>query len=185
MQEFDDTEQRIETVIPIHTITLKAFTSPHGRDPIIADEAFCKTTGEKVARFGLEDKVIDREDELVLSRQPSNIEGFSIAHLGDWWGNGLIAIWDDKTNKIIAGQADGIPYVSPVYRGKYLGREIQLKAFETGLKTIHDGSFFSPGGLACRKSAHRFAVQRAVEQGLDVSAEVLKDYPEFTISPKI
>ena len=173
-----------DAVIPIHTIDLKDFTHPGGLPPVIADEEFCKGVGEKIANNSFLE-LIENENELLPCRRPSNLEGFSIAHIGQDWGNGLIAIWDDKTNQIVGGQANGVPYVLPEYRGKYLGREIQLRAFDTGLKTIHDGSFFSPGGLACRKSAHKFAVERALQQGIVVSDEVMADYPELTTSFKM
>ena len=71
----------------------------------------------------------------------------------------------------------------PEYRGLKLGREIQLRAFDTGIKTIHDAVFFSAEGLAARKSAHRFAVGRALERGLDVPEEVLADYPDLAPLP--
>jgi hypothetical protein len=124
-----------ENLIPIHTVTLKVFTSPQGREPHMADENFCKTVGERIAKNGFVE-LVENEAELLPLRAPSNVEGYSIAHVGESWGNGLIAIWDDKTGNIVGGQANGVPYVLPEYRGNHLGREIQLRAFDTGLSSI-------------------------------------------------
>jgi hypothetical protein len=75
--------------------------------------------------------------------------------------------------------ADGGRYVKPEFQGQGLGREIVLLAFETGIKKLDDRVFFSPSGLACRKFVHRLAVQRALDNGEDVSQEVLTDYPDL------
>ena len=168
--------------IHIHTVTLKEFTSPCGREPRIAGAEFCDTHGRTMSLSSFW-SVIENASEMERLREPSNVEGFSIAHQGDNWGKGIICIWDDATGQPVGGQAGGTPYVMPEYRGLKLGREIQIRAFETGLKRMDTGSFFSPEGLASRKSAHRFCVARALENGLDVPPEVLIDYPELIPVP--
>ena len=165
-------------IIPIHTVPLARFVLDRGKGPPMADADFLETSGPTIARRAFM-AVRAAAPDLEEKRHPSNVPGYSIAHDGENWTNGTIVVWDDATGIVVGGQAHGVPYVMPEYRGRNLGREIQLCAFQTGLKTINDPSFFSPDGLAARKAAHRFAVERAVEEGFEVSDEVLADYPHL------
>ena len=166
-------------VAPIHGYTLAAFTGARdGRTPSMVSASFLATTGRSLMEQAFE-KIQLEAASLWESRQPSNVDGYSIAHKGKDWRDGVIAVWQDATGKLVGGQGNGVPYVDPAFREQKLGREIQLRAFETGLKTLRDFVIFSPAGLAARKSAHRFAVTRAVEHGLAVRSDVLADYPEL------
>lgn len=165
--------------LPIYSHTLAEFTgSAAGRKPHIVSAQFLATTGRALMDAAFR-RVQNEAASMWADRQPSNVEGYSIAHKGHYWGDGVIAVWQESTGKLVGGQGNGVPYVAPPFREQKLGREIQLRAFETGLKTLGDGVIFSPAGLAARQSAHRFAVTRAVEQGIAVKAEVLADYPEL------
>jgi GNAT superfamily N-acetyltransferase len=167
----------------IHRVTLSEFTKATSGPPPMASEAFCAGPGRRISE-GAFARVLESAPSLEGGRVASAVPGFSVAWSGRGWGDGVICLWEDATGRVVGGQAGGVPYVLPEYRGLKLGREIALRAFETGLKKLSDGVFFSPEGLAARRSAHRFAVERAIGRGLAVPAEVLADYPDLAPAGK-
>ena len=168
---------------PLHEVPLARLScNRHGTPWRIADADWCETAGEKIARSGFNFLVERMEGEMRDLREPSGVEGFSIAHSGKGMTWGCILVWEDATDLPVAGQRQGTPYVRPEYRGRGLAAQVQLRAFDTGLKTVDDGVFFSAGGLAARRAAHRLAVERAVKQGVEVSEEVLADYPHLQVN---
>jgi hypothetical protein len=163
----------------VHSVVLKDFINSNGGLPNIADERFLAGEGVYLIRQSFK-SICLWGSKLFDSRTPCEVEGFSIAHTRDHtgWYDGIICVWDANA-ELVGGMAKGVPYVKSEFQGNGLGREIVLLAFEIGIKDIDDGVFFSPAGLACRKSVHRLSVQRALQKGEDVSTEVLADYPDL------
>lgn len=69
--------------------------------------------------------------------------------------------------------------VQPAHRGHGIARELMIAAFALGVRRADDEFALSPGGRAALASAHRHAVHRAIEAGLDVTDEILADYPDL------
>lgn len=160
----------------IHSVTLFQFTNPNGRPRRMASQAFCEGIGKAASEAAF--RYIElTAPSIAHSCAPCIVDGYSIAHSGANKRNGVICVWEISSGRIVGGMAHDIPYVTPEHRGHKLGREILLRAFEVGIKTISDGNFFSPEGLATRQSAHRFAVARAVDSGIAVTDAILADYP--------
>ena len=75
-------------------------------------------------------------------------------------------------------------FIDPQHRGKGLGAVALLRALDEGVKSpLNSGHALSPNGKRARTSAHRLAVTRALEEGIEVPENVLKDYPEFFRTP--
>jgi GNAT superfamily N-acetyltransferase len=158
-------------------LTLREVTQPGGNPPrvvsakviksqqldVMAEDAFTSLS----QRF----PVLDRSDFAPTRSIPNAL--FAA------YSNGHIYICSTDF-KLIGGQKGGNSYVPPEYRGRGIGREIALVSFETGLTRHQDGSrFFSIAGLSSRKSAHRWAVENALKEGIPVRPEVLYDYPDL------
>lgn len=117
------------------------------------------------------------------NRQTSErIVEFSLTHCGNESVRGTIFVWHEKSGEIVGGQARGIPYVLPEFRGRKIGREIILYAFENYLKTIDDKNIcFSESGLASRISAHRFAVSEAMRLKQKIPNDIAMKYRGMNI----
>jgi GNAT superfamily N-acetyltransferase len=118
------------------------------------------------------------------SRPLAGHKGYSIV-AGDV-GKRVVAIVEDSTGKAVGGLMEGNLFVSPFHRGRGFGSEIVILAFETGVmhpdRMRLDMMTLSTAGRANRRSAHRKAVERALESGVAVPEAILADYPEM-VSP--
>ena len=117
---------------------------------------------------------------------PSNIENYHIGviHKNNIFPKGglLVFRFEDKRSIPVAGLDSGVSFCLPEYRRIGLGREIIYWSFIYGLKTVDDFVEYSPTGLLTRKSVHRFAVQKAINDGFVLDDDILKDYPDLKIS---
>jgi GNAT superfamily N-acetyltransferase len=85
----------------------------------------------------------------------------------------------DEAGKIGGGIVHKMLLVLPGHRGKGLGSEILIRAFETGVMhptMMNKNNRLTTAGRANRMSAHRIAVERAVRNGIDVSPNILEPY---------
>lgn len=92
----------------------------------------------------------------------------------------MLAVYD-AAGAVVGGISLKSILVLPDHRGKGLGAEIVIRAFETGVlhpDTMNKSNLLTTAGRANRAAAHRIAVERAVRAGLDVPDEVLADYSD-------
>jgi hypothetical protein len=88
----------------------------------------------------------------------------------------------DPAGNIAGGVCRKQLLVFPDYRGRGLGSEILIQAFETGVMhpaTMNIGNKLTTAGRANRRAAHRIAIERAMEMGITVRGDVLNDYPDL------
>jgi GNAT superfamily N-acetyltransferase len=72
--------------------------------------------------------------------------------------------------------------VLPHHRGRGLGAEIVIRAFESGVihpETMNVANPLTAAGYANRIAAHRIAVERAVKSGVEVDPSILADYSDL------
>lgn len=99
--------------------------------------------------------------------------------------DGCIILTHLASGEVVGGCSSMDFYIDPQHRGKGLGGITLLTAFDEGIKkTVGTGHMLSPDGKRAHMSAHRLAVKRALEEGLEVVPdEVLKDYPDLSAAP--
>jgi hypothetical protein len=163
------------SIRPIHAIPLDEFIGGgrYRKSPDMVSESFLTHNAPRI--YMAEKRLVERAIPYICDRIPTNIPGFNY---GVDEFNTMVVIWD-QTNNLAAYATPGVNFVFPQYRGKKLGRELAILTFETGQKSTSSQAIFSPGGLASRKSAHRFCVERAVQQGLPIPEPVKLSYPDF------
>jgi len=111
------------------------------------------------------------------------VPGFAIGWHGHCQDNPLVAVFDEGTGELAGGLEHKNVFVRPQYRGRGLGAEILIVAFENALRhpdEMNSHNTLTTAGRANRVAAHRIAVERAFENGLEVPPEVLDDYPHLT-----
>ncbi|UNC16234.1 hypothetical protein FE249_18565 (plasmid) [Acidiphilium multivorum] len=174
-------DQAQRTITPIWRIPLPDFLTNNG-SPRMASDAFTAKYEADVAKkwpsIMLEAENLLQDDSVPL-RTRAGLPGLVLKTTGTSWAGGIIAVWDATTRDLIAWQDGGVPYVLPQFRGRGIGGELCRITFEIGHKDRRSGVFFSAGGLASRKAAHREAVRDALLAGEIVPHEVLIDYPAF------
>lgn len=112
-------------------------------------------------------------------RAPFAVAGFEVAYAPD---ETLLAVYDAATGAVAGGIERKNIYVAPEYRGRGIGPEILVLAFEVGIRhpaEMNVDNTLSRAGRANRVAAHRLAVERALEAGEDVPEVVLEDYPDL------
>lgn len=156
-------------------------------------EEFEKTQGEKLLDLIKENfKFISENNIFNKVIEYKEWPGYKIYHYGKKGsqklhdsnctnGNLAVVYYGDgsKDPIIVGGMKDGNTYVDRTWRGKSLGTAIILAAFEAGVKNARTFSFFSKHGFESRKKAHRLAIERAINEGINVPENVLKDYPDL------
>lgn len=101
---------------------------------------------------------------------------------------GIIAIYEKGSRAFVGGISKNWIAVDEAHHGAGLGAELFIRAFDAMIKhpdTMNVGHKLTKAGRACLMKAHKIAIQRAIDSGLEVPGEVLVDYPEFTASPSI
>ena len=88
----------------------------------------------------------------------------------------ITSIFEEKSGMAVGGVAGGTVWTHPDFRGRGIGSEALIKAFETGVKLQKELVFFSPQGYANRSAAHRKAVFRARDNGFLANKEILAPY---------
>lgn len=169
--------------------------------PIMASPAFVARyeamqigpTGMIATGREILDRLRSNPEEHRVESRPSRVPGY-VLHViekrmsfhedGEFrtaWGSRKILITRETAagENIVGGIIGGTHYVLPEYRGLGLGTDLTLAAFECGMKTVDTTVFYSEGGLASRRAAHRVAVAEALAAGCQVPAEVVADYPEM------
>jgi GNAT superfamily N-acetyltransferase len=84
-------------------------------------------------------------------------------------GAELLSVFDEA-GCLVAGIFHKHLLVLPAHRGRGLGSEILIRAFETGVMhpdTMNEGNLLTIAGRANRVRAHRTAVQRSWCSGID------------------
>ncbi len=174
-------DQAQRTITPIWRIPLPEFLTQNG-NPRMASDAFTARYEADVAKkwpsIMLEAENLLQDDSVPLKTRAS-LPGTILKTTGTRWADGVIAIWNAETRDLIAWQCGGVPFVLPQFRGRGIGGEMCRITFEIGHKDRNSMVFFSAGGLASRKAAHREAVRDALLAGELVPHEVLTDYPAF------
>ena len=131
------------------------------------DRSFCISREQhsyfdEIARYG---NIPDFREKAV---SVPNVPGFSVAFGPP--NPRLFAIYDDATGKVVGGMGSGTLLLLPEYRGMCLASEALIMAY--AMDVVNAGtmrlSFMSKAGRANRASAHRKAVTRAIEAGIDV-----------------
>lgn len=115
-------------------------------------------------------------------RLPFAVPGFTVSYADDRAGGAILCVYDADTGDIAGGIERKNLYVAPEYRGRGLGAEIVVLAFEVGIRhpnEMNDDNTLSRAGRANRVAAHRIAVERALEAGEDVPDEVMEAYPDL------
>ena len=101
-------------------------------------------------------------------------------------GGAILAVYEAATRTVAAGIDGKNLYVAPEYRGRGIGPEMLILAFEVGLRhpdEMNVENTLSRSGRSNRAAAHRMAVERALEASLDVPPEVLEAYPDLVPGP--
>jgi len=110
--------------------------------------------------------------------RPFPVEGYACACDAGPNTLGVLALFDGE-GKIAGGIMGGTIYLYEPHRGKGIGTEMMIIAFNLGIKRVNDCVILSTEGRRTRRSAHRKAVERALAAGIEVDARVLADYPEM------
>ena len=114
---------------------------------------------------------------------PSAVPGYLLFRVADRLET--IVVIHEASGEIAAAVTHWDFHVWPGHRGRGLGVDILDQAFREGIKTLENTRYhaLSRAGLGCRRAVHRRQVERAVAEGVEVSAEVLEDYPELRPAP--
>jgi GNAT superfamily N-acetyltransferase len=164
----DTVEAGARYITPLQTLTRAEAVRPR-----MASEGILRN-----GAFG----AIERVRQLAMAHQDAMRErtepfrylpGFSMAT--DLPDKSAIA-FETPTGRVVGAIAFDTIWVDREFRGCGLGSEMLIRAFEVGLKSGQTREIFSPDGYANRSSAHRKAVQRAVERGEILKQSVLQDY---------
>jgi len=94
----------------------------------------------------------------------------------------FMAVIREATGEVVAGIHDRNIYVLPAFRGRGIGAELLVRAFETGQRhpeTMNRDNSLTTAGRANRRAAHRLAVTRALDAGEEVPDDVMADYPDL------
>ena len=170
------------SAVPLHRMTLaKLMRAPDA--PKGYAEGFDKAFREKREQHGYFRELMERggRDDFRDTAVPvPNVAGYSVAYGSP--NSRFFAVYEDATGKVVGGMMEGNLILLPEHRGKGIASEALILAYGNDtVNTMTMGtSFLSQAGRANRASAHRKAVKRAFESGLDVPEEVLADYPELT-----
>lgn len=174
--------------VPIHRVSRDAFvgwdtipSAPESLEALIArwTNAGCPADSQ----YGACGWVRAHADSLlktprVVERaRPCEIPGFLIAPVK---GRGVLAF--EKESASFCGALVGPNlFVLPEFQGYGLGAELLIEAYENGIRFAdrRETGVLTEAGRANRASAHRKAVERALDRDLDVPGEVLADYPEL------
>jgi GNAT superfamily N-acetyltransferase len=164
--------------VPLHRIRLSDLMSPPDAPEVWVAKGF---SDEGLSRLdaSLEREVVEhglRSKAEVIHAVP----GYRMASDGK-----TVAVFDSVDETVVGGFLNREVFVLPRHRGRGLGAEILIVAFESGAIGPDNMSGFqwlSPGGRANRRAAHRLAVERALDAGLAVSDDVLVDYPDLAVS---
>jgi hypothetical protein len=116
---------------------------------------------------------------LMARAQPGPVPGYLIGHSGNSQGFGAIAIFDKASSQLVGGLSAGTVWVHKDHRGKGIGPEVIILAFELGIIHPDNRRILSDLGRNNRRKAHKLAIQRALDSRIEVDPEVLADYPEL------
>lgn len=156
---------------PVHQMTLAEFIGPH---PVIEEADFRPWHHALLARSAQSIPMLARHPKARLMDYDA-APGFRFLAVP---GQGLIdfMVVVDAANGAVAGGIDqGTRWVDPGYRGRGLGAELALAAHsEPGSRFLAPVSY-SRAGWASRVAAHRLAVGRALEAGLDVPEHIRRE----------
>jgi GNAT superfamily N-acetyltransferase len=86
-----------------------------------------------------------------------------------------LLVRDAETEELLGGIAKGVVTVFPEARGQGIARALHICAEETRCINLKP-TYFSEGGYASRKSAHRALCARALERGDPVAEVNLQEY---------
>lgn len=176
------------TPVPLHDITLVALmrspSLPAEQEKYLAaaleneslfDFALPYNPLKAMLRFakkhGLASKAIEER-----------IPGFPIIFYDDPTDGSMVAVFDGKTGQLAGGIEGKNVIVRKGYEKLGIGTEMLIKAFENGHfhpDDMNNRNYLSEAGRRLRRSAHREAIKRALENGLDVKPVVLHAYPDL------
>lgn len=115
------------------------------------------------------------------------LPGYSLAVLRTVSGVTLLAARCDHTGEIAGGVIGKNIAVKPAHQGRGLGQELLILSFDKGFHTkanMNQSNPLSTAGLMNRIRAHKKAVVRALDRGVEVPSEVLDEYPDLRAAPQ-
>jgi GNAT superfamily N-acetyltransferase len=125
---------------------------------------------------------IVEEKALLRHATPCSVPGFLMATYADEVHGPIVAVFAEETG-VMAGAAHWKNIiVRKPFQGRGIGTELSIKAYDIGLfhpDLMNETNYLSEGGRKLRKTAHRVAVERAIDNGLAVRDEVLASYPDL------
>ena len=170
--------------VPLHKVKLSDLMAAGSHTPefeAVISRA-CSDPRFKDRRIPRNPIVALREDEASLGFRmvpvACGVHGYSLAFLRS---PGTMVAYDGA-GSIVGGFPLKSILVLPEHRGRGLGAEILIKAFETGVMhpdTMNRDNLLTTAGRANRIAAHRIAVERAVRAGVEVAPDVLADYADL------
>jgi GNAT superfamily N-acetyltransferase len=95
-----------------------------------------------------------------------------------------LLVRDAETEELLGGIARGVVTVFPEARGRGIARALHICAEETRCINLKP-TYFSEGGHASRKSAHRALCARALERGDPVAKVNLEAYRLARPAPEV
>lgn len=165
--------RRPDQGVPMHTLPRSVVVRPR-----MASESFLRDIAPGLLQQ-VERELAAVSPKVRETAVPLPVPGYEIAAIDPGQPFGVVAVFETATGRCVGGCLGATIHVDPAHRGRGLGAEILIYAFERGIKHPSDGAFFSPEGYANRSAAHRRAVARALASGLEVPREVLRDYPDL------
>lgn len=116
-----------------------------------------------------------------LKAAACEIDGYTMSY---YRAADLLLVFD--VNGEVAGGVRGYKLlVLPEHRGQGLGAEIVIRAFESGaMHPSRMNAGLTAAGRGNRRAAHRIAVGRAIEAGLDVDPEIVSEYEAASTPPR-
>lgn len=186
-------QTKVLTPVSLHEITLETLMAtpslPQEQETYLAAAIADERLFAKAWPFDPLQRMLDiaAEHDLLAKAVPCSVTGYLIATHSDEVNGPIVAIFEQNTGTLAGAAHWKNIIVRGPYQGCGIGTELSIKAYEIGLfhpDLMNETNFLSAGGRKLRKTAHRAAVQRALESGIKVSSEVLKDYPDLTPTPR-
>lgn len=158
----------------LHTIPLERFLDLPAVSQSEVDHVFDR----------LRERFLDQlryHRHLADSPEPIEGTGYGIASSNGFeTSERCVIITNLENGDVVGGVSEMNFFILPEHRSKGLGAAALLRAFDDEIKDPEArGHRLSPAGRRTRICVHRMAVERAIEEGLTVPEEVLKDYPQF------